>query len=126
MAAKNSGYASDINLINVNTVVEGKITTNGNIRIDGRLYGTLSAEGAAVVGVTGEIEGDVSVRSLVSGGKMVGKVIVEERTVLESTCIFTGNLFTKKLIVEEGASFDGNCTMKAGSSGEISEAKAQK
>ncbi len=126
MAAKNSGYASDINLINVNTVVEGKITTNGNIRIDGRLYGILNAEGAAVVGVTGEIEGDISVRSLVSGGKMVGKVIVEERTVLESTCIFTGNLFTKKLIVEEGASFDGNCTMKAGSLGEIAEAKTQK
>lgn len=113
MAAKGSGYAADINLINMNTIVEGKITTQGNIRIDGKLAGNLVADGAAVVGSSGDIKGDVQVRSLVSGGKIEGKVIVQERTVLESTSSFLGNLFTRKLIVEEGAVFDGNCTMKS-------------
>lgn len=113
MAAKGSGYAADINLINMNTVVEGKITTQGNIRIDGKLTGNLIADGATVIGSTGDIKGDIQVRSLVSGGKIEGKAIVQERTVLESTSSFLGNLFTRKLIVEEGALFDGNCTMKS-------------
>ncbi|MCA0447436.1 MAG: polymer-forming cytoskeletal protein [Bacteroidetes bacterium] len=111
MASKNTGYSSDINLINVSTVVEGKITSKGSIRIDGKLTGTLSAEGGLVVGTTGEISGDISAKTLVSGGKLQGKVIIQDRTVLEATSIFTGELFTQKLIIEEGAIFDGQCLM---------------
>lgn len=111
MASKNTGYSSDINLINVSTVVEGKITSKGSIRIDGKLTGTLNAEGGLVVGTTGEIVGDITAKTLVSGGNLQGKVIIHDRTVLESTCHFTGELFTQKLIIEEGALFDGQCQM---------------
>lgn len=111
MASKNTGYASDINLINVSTVIEGKITSKGSIRIDGKLTGTMTAEGGLVVGTTGEISGDISAKSLVSGGKIQGKVIIQDRTVLEATSNFTGELFTQKLIIEEGAIFDGQCSM---------------
>lgn len=120
MASKNTGYTSDINLINVSTVVEGKITSKGSIRIDGKLTGILSAEGGLVVGTSGEISGDISAKTLVSGGKLEGKVIIQDRTVLEATSNFSGELFTRKLIIEEGAIFDGQCSMSdnAGQNGQ--------
>ncbi|MBN8706213.1 MAG: polymer-forming cytoskeletal protein [Bacteroidetes bacterium] len=111
MASKNTGYASDINLINVSTIIEGTITSKGSIRIDGKLTGTMTADGGLVVGTTGDISGDVSAKTLVSGGKIQGKVIIQDRTVLEATSNFTGELFTQKLIIEEGAIFDGQCSM---------------
>lgn len=113
MANKTAGNGVDINLINVNTTVEGKITTQGNIRIDGKLIGSLTADGTTVVGISGDIKGDIQVKSLDTGGKFEGKAIVQERTILKSTSTFLGNLFTRKLIVEEGAIFDGNCIMKS-------------
>lgn len=117
MSNKNTGYAADINIINVNTIVEGKITTKGNFRIDGRVIGTILSEGSGVIGPSGEIEGELQVKTLVSGGKFKGKLTVKERTVLESTAVFTGDLITKKLIIEEGAIFDGTCVMSGNSNG---------
>lgn len=111
MSKTSNGHPADGNWINVSTTIVGTITSKGNIRLDGKLNGDLKADGGLLLGPSGEISGNVESKSLVSGGKITGKVVITERTVLESTSVFQGDLFTKKLIIEEGASFDGTCSM---------------
>ena len=48
------------NLIGNGTVIKGDIESNGDIRIDGRLIGSLKSNGKVIIGQTGIMEGDIT------------------------------------------------------------------
>jgi cytoskeletal protein CcmA (bactofilin family) len=48
-----------LNRIVTGTRIEGIISTDSNIRIDGDVKGTITAKGRLVVGATGSIEGEI-------------------------------------------------------------------
>ncbi|MEO8166634.1 MAG: polymer-forming cytoskeletal protein [bacterium] len=102
----------DLTLIAANTVFEGKIKTEGSIRIDGKFVGDILAKANAAVGGTGTIEGTLSARTITVAGKISGKVTAEEKLVLESKSVMQGDIRAAKLVVDEGAMFDGKCDMK--------------
>lgn len=99
------------NTIQNGTVIIGQIGSEGNIRIDGRLEGSLSTKGKLVVGATGVILGDVICSNANIEGRIDGKVQVEEMLVLKQTAKIEGDIQTKKLVVEEGAVFNGKINM---------------
>ena len=51
---------SSINLIGAGTVIEGDIRSNGDIRIDGTVFGHVISKAKVVIGATGVVEGDVN------------------------------------------------------------------
>ena len=100
----------------VNTIVEGTqivgdITTNGEIRIDGRLEGNLQAKGKVVVGPTGSVKGEISCKNCDVQGKIEGKVEVGQLLSLKSSSKITGDVITHQLGIEPGARLNGNCKM---------------
>ena len=101
------------NIIGAETVIEGSITTESNIRIDGVLRGSLKSKAKMVVGPTGRIEGDVVGQNADIEGEITGKVTVMELLVLKSTSQVEGDIATNKFVVEAGAKFNGNCRMGA-------------
>lgn len=105
----NEGFAA--NIIQNGTTLSGDIQSSGNIRIDGKLEGVLKTKEKLVVGKTGEILGEVQCKNASIEGKIEGKVEVEELLFLKSTAIILGDIITKKLVVEEGAKFNGTCVM---------------
>lgn len=102
-----------VNLIGVGTIIEGEIKSNGDIRIDGTVSGSLTSKAKVVVGNTGIIEGDVNCQNADVSGKIKGKLAVSELLFLKSTSFITGDIITKKLVVEAGANFTGSCNMGA-------------
>lgn len=110
MADKQQG--GELTLIATNTVFEGKIKTEGSIRIDGKFVGDIAAKANAAVGLTGIVDGTLSARTITVAGKISGKVIAEEKLVLESKSVMQGDIRAAKLVVDEGAVFDGKCDMK--------------
>ncbi len=110
MADKQQG--GELTLIAANTVFEGKIKTEGSIRIDGKFIGDIAAKANAAVGLTGIIDGTLSARTITVAGKISGKVTAEEKLVLESKSVMQGDIRAAKLVVDEGAVFDGKCEMK--------------
>ena len=56
MAKNNEPESASINLIGAGTVIQGDIKTNGDIRIDGTLIGSLNVKGKLVVGVSGSLD----------------------------------------------------------------------
>ena len=113
MAFKDNSSTSstELNFLGGGTVVEGTIKTDNSVRVDGKLKGKLICKNTLTVGINGEIEGEVQAKNAIVGGKIKGKVSIVEKLVLESKSILIGELKASKLIIDEGAVFDGTSDM---------------
>ncbi|HRH65427.1 MAG TPA: polymer-forming cytoskeletal protein [Bacteroidia bacterium] len=105
------GSSSSINLIGAGTVIEGDIRSNGDIRIDGTVYGHVISKAKVVIGATGMVEGDVNSQNADVSGTIKGKTAVSELLFLKNTSRVIGDIVTGKLVVEVGATFTGSCNM---------------
>jgi cytoskeletal protein CcmA (bactofilin family) len=111
----------DLSLLSAGTSIEGKITTEGNIRVDGRLVGDLTATANAAVGATGVVQGNVEAKNVSIAGTVHGNVVAAEKLILEEKSVMRGDIRATVLVIDEGATFDGRCAMtkqtSAGSEG---------
>lgn len=104
--------SGDLNtLIGKGSVVEGSVNVQSSMRIDGRLKGKISTTDSIVIGQQGEIEGEAKVKNAVVGGKFKGKIYATGKIVLEAKSTFHGEMKTSKLVIHEGAIFEGVCSM---------------
>jgi len=101
----------DLNLIGAGTLVEGNIKSKGSVRVDGKLVGEVHVNENLFIGEGGEVEGTVTGRNVNVGGKVKGMVTAAEKLVFEAKSQVRGEIKAKKLIIDEGAFFDGKCTM---------------
>ena len=99
------------NVIGNGTTFKGDIESNGDIRIDGKLLGSVKSNGKVSVGPTGIIEGDIFCKQADIAGNVKGNVKTEELTALKSTSVVEIDLATKQLLIEVGAQFTGKCVM---------------
>jgi len=100
-----------INLIGAGTSIEGEITSDGDIRIDGKVKGTVNSKAKIVIGNTGVVEGDLICDNADVSGKVFGKLQVEDLLFLKATGYLEGDIITGKLVVESGSRFSGSCRM---------------
>jgi cytoskeletal protein CcmA (bactofilin family) len=107
----NSGSSAELNFIGKGTQIEGNIRTESSIHVAGTIIGKLICKNTVTLSENGRIEGDVEAVNAVIGGKIKGKVIVSEKIVLEAKSSLIGELKAKKLIIDEGALFDGTSSM---------------
>ena len=91
------------------TIIEGKITTSENMRIDGTVRGEVHCEKRLVMDASGLIEGNVHAGESTIKGKVVGTVSVANTLHLLESSFIKGDIKAKKLHVEEGAKYDGKC-----------------
>lgn len=105
------GSNVEINIIAHGTVVEGKIVSQGSMRVDGRVNGNIHVNGNLTIGTTGEVYGDIEAKSAIIAGKVNGTIVVAEKLVFESKAVIKGDIKASKLVVDEGAIFDGKCVM---------------
>ena len=103
-----------INSIMEGTSIEGEVRSDSNIRIDGKVKGTIHVRGRLIVGATGLVEGDVHCQSSDIEGTVNGKIACQDLLSLKATAKLTGDIITKKLSIEPGAVFTGNCNMGGG------------
>jgi len=109
MADKN--VIKELNLIGSGTTVEGKIRTQGNIRVDGKVVGELHAAENVAIGLTGEIEGNINGKNVTIGGKIRGNIIAVDKLVFEGKAVVRGDIRSARLVIDEGAVFDGKISM---------------
>lgn len=102
---------NELNLISAGTVFEGKLRTPGSIRIEGHVVGEVQASQNISIGNTGEIDGNVTAKNVTIGGKIKGMIVAQEKLVFESKAVVRGDIRTARLVIDEGALFDGKCMM---------------
>jgi cytoskeletal protein CcmA (bactofilin family) len=108
-ADRNSGELNTI--IGRGSVIEGTLTVQSSLRVDGKIIGTVQVADSLIVGKDGEIEGEVRVKNAVIGGKVKNKIIASGKVVLEAKSAVYGEVKTSRLVIDEGAIFEGKCTM---------------
>ena len=101
----------ELNLVAAGTVFEGKLRTPGSIRIDGKIIGEVTAAQNISIGGSGDVDGNITARNVTIGGKIKGMVVAQEKLVFETKAIVRGDIRAAKLVIDEGAMFDGKCMM---------------
>jgi len=99
------------NIISEGTVISGEITTKGDIRIEGKVFGKITCDSKLFIGDNGSVEGDVDARNAYIAGQVKGTVVVRDLLQLQETGLIEGDIYTSKLSVQVGATFSGNCRM---------------
>ena len=100
-----------VNIIGQGTLIEGGLTAQGDIRIAGKVIGNIKVNGKTVVTPEGEVEGEIRATQADIAGRVTGEIHTEERLILKDSAKVEGSLYTKKLVIEDGARFTGNCDM---------------
>ena len=106
-AMKRAARTSAPSIISADLVVNGTLTSTGDIQVDGRVEGDVHSCGLVIgdkASVIGEIFAeDVTVRGRIEGSIHARKVL------LCATCHVEGNILHEAFSVETGAFFEGSC-----------------
>ncbi len=100
-----------ISIIGPGMEVIGHCQTDGTIRIEGAVQGTVRAGKAVVVGKDGVVEGDVYTQDAVISGRIKGMLVAESRLELQATCRIEGEVRARRMQLEEGAMLNGTVQM---------------
>ena len=109
-------------------VLEGVLMAPHSVRIDGIIRGARLEVGETLtIGNEGVVEvSSVKAKHAIVGGKIVGNVHAEERIELEANASLCGDLTTRNLIINEGAVFQGSCSMESTSGAKPKEVRIKK
>jgi len=107
------GPADQHNIIGAGSTVEGTLRGGGNVHVAGTIKGNVMVDGRTVVMPGGVVDGELISTSAEIGGHIKGQVTCRERLVLKPTAVIEGDIKTAKLVIEDGATFNGGCQMGA-------------
>ena len=109
---KSDGERGDLNgFLDAGSHIEGNLHFEDTFRVDGRLSGRVDSKGDLVVGEQGEVEGDIRVGRIFVSGTVKGSVQASQRVEITSRGKVHADLETPSLMIEDGAFFEGRCSM---------------
>ncbi len=92
----------------------GKLTFEGQVRIDGKFNGEIATKDTIVIGDGARVEATISAGTVIIHGTVVGNVTAAQIIELKQPGRVKGDLNTPALTIERGASYDGTCKMTEG------------
>ncbi len=87
--------------------ITGDVETDGALRIDGRLEGSIHRADLIVVGEGASVVGDITAREVIVGGAVTGNIFAAQRTELLSSGIVAGDIRSAAILVQEGGVVQG-------------------
>lgn len=104
-------------LIGKGAVFDGNLSAPETLRVDGTVNGNCECKEVLIIGVDGQINGDITAQSVIISGKVTGDIVAQAKLELHSTGKVSGNITARSLVIDEDAFFDGRCSMTTNSSG---------
>ncbi|WP_420127186.1 bactofilin family protein [Longimicrobium sp.] len=113
---RGSGNEGTMSIIGSGMNIVGDLSTDGSVRVEGRIEGTVRAGKTVIITNGGEVVGDVLTQDAVIGGMVRGTVVAESRLEMQATCDIEGSIRarSKHLKLEEGCRFSGQIQMLDG------------
>lgn len=100
-------HENAISIIGPGMRVVGDCDTEGTLRIEGSIHGTVRAGKAVVIGKDGSVKGDVITQDAIIGGRVNGSVVAESRLELQATCVIDGEIRARRIKLDEGGRVNG-------------------
>ena len=102
---------SVISIIGPGMKVVGDCQTDGTVRVEGAVEGSINAGKAVVIGKQGVVTGNIVTQDAVVAGRVQGTLVAESRLELQATCRIEGEIHTRRMQLEEGAVLNGTVHM---------------
>ena len=102
----------NISIIGKDVVIVGTVTSEGGVQLDGKLEGSLTCGGDAVLGATSEMKGDVKARSVSIAGRIEGNITADDKIEMRATAVVNGDIKARRLSVEDGVTVVGRSEVR--------------
>ncbi len=90
---------------------EGKLTFEGSVLVNGKFSGEIFSSGELTIGTSGLVEGNVDIGTVIIHGEVRGNIKASQKIVINAPAVVRGDITAPSLMIEEGAVFEGNCSM---------------
>jgi len=111
--SKLTGIGADVASIGKSVVVKGELSGSEDLLVDGEVEGSIELRGQAlVIGPNGRVHANIHARDVVIHGKVNGTVRDAERVELKKSAVFVGDIFTQRIVIEDGAFFKGGIDLQ--------------
>ena len=96
-------------MIGIDVVVDGSVKLENGIIVYGQIKGSVSTKGPVRLAKKAIVKGDIIGSDIRVAGTVEGNISSLGQVTLLKTCIVKGDITYKKLVVEDGAKFEGRC-----------------
>jgi cytoskeletal protein CcmA (bactofilin family) len=93
-------------VISEEAVWDGKITSRGDIHVEGTASGEMVTSGSLTMAANAHVDAKIRAAKIVLAGEFQGQVVCDDRLELLSGSNLSGNIQTQTLVVHEGAYID--------------------
>src|SRR5690606_41406163 len=105
------GEPTAVSIIGKDMTITGDLETEGVIKVEGAVRGTIRAATQVLVSPGATIDGDLHTREAVVGGTVRGTIHAEERVEAQATAVIAGDIHTTRILVVEGGQVNGESKM---------------
>jgi cytoskeletal protein CcmA (bactofilin family) len=116
------GDPAGLTIIAAGTTIVGDIGSEGVVKIEGQIQGTVRAATQLLVAPGALIRGDVFAPEIVAGGEIHGSVHADTRVEIQAGALIQGDITTQRIHIAEGGRVNGQISMEpSGERGESPE-----
>jgi len=101
-------------LISEDAFFHGSLVVKGSLRVEGAFEGDISDAVDVEVGAKGRVNGNLAAETVVIAGEVIGDIMASRSLEILPGGRVTGDVRTPKLKIDEGAFYDGSCSMGTG------------
>jgi cytoskeletal protein CcmA (bactofilin family) len=116
MARKNHDDALGVTgaetVIGAGVIVEGNLTSDADIIIDGQLTGDIKTEGDLTIGVNAHIHANVQATNVTVAGSLTGNIAAQGEATIRESGQVKGDIKASGLAIISGGIFIGRSLMK--------------
>jgi cytoskeletal protein CcmA (bactofilin family) len=99
-------------IIGAEIVIEGDLTSDEDVHIDGQVQGRVTSRGSVELGASGVVHSEVKARTVSLAGTVSASVTASERVDLLAGGRLTGDVKAPRLTIADGATFRGKVDME--------------
>ena len=99
-------------VIGESVVIDGPVSSKHEIKVDGTIHGSVTTKANVFIGADSVVDGDIHGKDITICGKVNGNVTAKGRIIITSKAQISGNMAMEQLVIDEGACFNGTCSMQ--------------
>lgn len=105
---KAAGREPGLSVVAGGMSITGQLDTNGVVKVEGKVTGSVRAERQVLVAKGGMVDGDILTREAIIGGSVRGAIYADERVEVQATSQINGDITTKRILLQEGGEVNGH------------------
>jgi cytoskeletal protein CcmA (bactofilin family) len=109
------GEPAGLTIVAVGTTVIGDLVSEGVVKVEGVIEGTVRAGTQLLIAPGAVIRGDVQANEIIAGGEIHGAVLADERVEIQAGAQIFGDIRAQRLHIADGGKVNGQITMESGS-----------